>query len=257
LDTKNQKFLKTVIETSTERLRVINNGTVLWRAQLGNDLYRDVITDYNGDELGSRLIPIPFSSDRMCPLSDRANEGRVNPKGIPCLYFSTEMNTAMTETRPWIGSFVSIAQFQILKNVTVVDCTKRAYGEGVYWPSPCPADAEAYIWWCINQAFSQPVTRSDDVAEYAVTQVLSEAFRKAGYDGVAYGSKLGSGITVAMFDLSVAKFINCHLYRVNQVNLEFAVESPDPDFEPIFLPTDENWVSSSAVTKPQEDQWPL
>ena len=57
----------------------------------------------------------------MMPLPDRANEGRVNPKGIPCLYFSSDRDTAMTETRPWIGSLVSVAQFVMLRELTVVD----------------------------------------------------------------------------------------------------------------------------------------
>jgi hypothetical protein len=36
-----------------------------------------------------------------------------------------------------------------------------------------------------------------------------------------YGSKLGTGKTVAIFDLNAAELANCHLYRVEAVNLKF------------------------------------
>jgi hypothetical protein len=44
--------------------------------------------------------------------------------------------------------------------------------------------------------------------------VLAEVFRNAGCDGIAYGSKLGAGTAVAIFDLAAAEVANCHLYRV-------------------------------------------
>ena len=88
---------------------------------------------------------------------------------------------------------------------------------------PEPAKREELVWGSINRAFSEPVTRIDDVAEYAPTQVLAEAFRNAGYDGIAYGSKLGTGTTVAIFDLAAAELANCHLYKVEAVNLKFSM----------------------------------
>jgi len=87
---------------------------------------------------------------------------------------------------------------------------------------PNPDKREKLVWTHINRAFSEPVTRSDKVADYAPTQVLAEAFRSAGYDGIAYGSKLGTGTTVAIFDFSAAKLDNCHLYSVHAVKMEFS-----------------------------------
>jgi hypothetical protein len=165
----------------------------------------------------------------MKPLPDRAAEGRVNPKGLPCLYLSTDRETAMTETRPWIGSLVSVAQFVMCRDLTVVDCSADLHNPDWYRFSEddegvreySADDLDKYVWGEINRAFSKPVTRNDDVAEYAPTQVLAEAFRSAGYDGIVYGSKLGTGKTVAIFDLNAAELANCHLYRVEAVNLKF------------------------------------
>jgi hypothetical protein len=82
------------------------------------------------------------------------------------------------------------------------------------------------VWSDINRAFSQPVARNDDVADYAPTQVLAEAFRNSGYDGIVYSSKLGIGKNVAVFDLNAGAVADCQLYRVEAVNLKFEEASP-------------------------------
>lgn len=184
-------------------------GDELWRAQLG---------PVDGKTA--------FRPKRMVPLADRAHEGRVNPKGIPCLYCSTEKKTAMTETRPWIGSFVSLAKFVLLRDLTVVDCfSERTWIVPIFsvlaGKEPKPAEREKAVWAHINWAFSEPVTRNDDLAGYAPTQVLAETFRSAGYDGIVYGSKLGGGLNVAIFDLAAAKCTGCDLYSVDAVEPKF------------------------------------
>ena len=225
LDDKNQRFLDTVVATSAKRKGHIAKGAVLWRAQLGHDWREEKILDDNKQEIDSVDVENPFSPERMTPLPDRAYEGRVNPKGIPCLYLSTDRDTGMAETRPWIGSHVSVAQFVVLRDLNVVDCsadsTKRWISLGDHEPEP--GKREEMVWGDINRAFSEPVTRTDDVAEYAPTQVLAECFRNAGYDGIAYGSKLGKGTSIAIFDLAAADLANCHLYRVEGVNLVFSM----------------------------------
>jgi RES domain-containing protein len=171
----------------------------------------------------------------MVPLPDRAYEGRVNPKGIACLYLSTDMETAMTETRPWIGSYVSVAQFVMLRNLTVVDCSAESGPAVVVWfgtsEEPPPVKREEMVWRDINRAFSQPVTRNDDIAEYAATQVLAEAFRNAGYDGIVYGSKLGNGKNIAIFDPTAAELANCYLYRLEAITPKFTMAA-----NPYFVP---------------------
>ncbi len=254
LDPRNQKFLDAVVETSGKRRGRIEKGAELWRAQLGNGWRNERIFDDSGQELDSFEVEDPFPPKRMVPLRDRASEGRVNPKGIPCLYLSTDMETSMTETRPWIGSFVSVAQFLMLKDLAVVDCSadsarvhlrfekkKKADGDWEYaLKDPNPDEWENIVWGDINRAFSQPVTRSDDVAEYAPTQVLAEAFRNAGYDGIVYGSKLGEGKNVAIFDLAAADVTNCHLYKVEAVNVKYGMAA-NPYFVKKYCKAEEQY----------------
>jgi hypothetical protein len=227
MDIENQQFLETVIETSKKRVEVKRNGESVWRAQLCHEPNGEWVRDDDGNTVDWLEIPAPAKPERMKPLDYRANEGRVNPKGIPCFYCSTDKEAAMSETRPWVGSLVSVAQFVIKKEeLRLVDCSGDEKGDWVSFEEPPAEKREEYVWRSINRAFTTPVTRNDDIAEYAPTQILAEAFKSAGYDGIIYGSNLGKGKNVAIFDLDAAEQIDCHLYRVNSVNQSFSPAGP-------------------------------
>ena len=100
-------FLSNVSETSTARVTPVKLGSILWRAQLGSD-WQPVVQD--GEEVADE--PVPFSPQRMKPVPYEALEGRVNPKGIPCLYLATTKDTALAEVRPWLDSNISVGTVQ-------------------------------------------------------------------------------------------------------------------------------------------------
>lgn len=213
------KFLRTVLATSEGRKRTLLGGRFLWRAQPG-DHWDNVCTD--AEESTNIQGPLPPS--RMKPLLHSALEGRCNPKGIPCLYLSTDNDTAMAETRPWIGSYISVGQFKALKDLVLVDCSvEHATNIISYWygKEPGPAEREKAVWAHIDHAFSEPVNPNESSANYAPTQILAEAFRNHGYDGVVYKSLLGKGFNVALFDINAADLVNCFLYQVKSVSFQF------------------------------------
>lgn len=109
-DAEVRTFLEAILVTSKSRERSFAKDKFLWRAQLGND-WSPIIQ--NGEEVAEE--PAPFSAERMKPLLYKATEGKANPKGIPCLYLATDKETAMSEVRPWIGSYISVGQFKVMK----------------------------------------------------------------------------------------------------------------------------------------------
>jgi len=159
----------------------------------------------------------------MKPLCDRAREGRANPKGIPYLYLATHQDTAIAEVRPWIGSHVSVAQFTLKRDVRVVNCVTDDHRIVVYSREPEPQERERAVWRDIDRAFSQPVTSGDDTADYAPTQTIAEFFRVNGLDGTAYGSSLGPGHNVALFDMGAAALMSCGLLQIRGVTLDSCV----------------------------------
>jgi len=223
LDAQQTRFLETVMSTSNEREMHFTKGTLLWRAQMDHRVeQRNIVDDY-GEVIDKFDFEAPCLPERMKPLPDRAKEGRVNPKGIPCLYLSDDPRTAMSEMRPWIGSLISLAQFVTTRDLKLVDCTLDGEPRIIISPfrEPTSEEKEKGVWTRINAAFSNPVTEMDNVADYAPTQVLAEAFKMHGFDGIRYSSKVGSGKSIAIFDLAAADISNCCLYRVEEITHSF------------------------------------
>lgn len=217
-------FLEALLETVAGRTNQCPKGTGLWRAQL------DCATRMHA-ELEDVLLPCACPPERMKPLAEKAKEGRVNAKGIPVLYLSTDRNNAMAETRPWIGSHVSLGQFVTMRDLLFVDFTNKEKKPGVYLNeghrTGTTEERETNNWWHVNQAFSEPVTAADDVADYAPTQVIAEWFRHNRFDGIVYGSKLGVGLNVAIFDPSDAKLVQCVLHQVTSISFDFGDPADD------------------------------
>lgn len=211
-----ETFLQTVLETCRERVGNLKAGSHFWRAQLGHD-WR-----LTGPEEAEIEIPCAYSASRMKPLSGRASDGRANPRGIPSLYVATTKETAMSEVRPWVGSYVSVGQLRMLQDLKVVDCTRGHQKTPFYLEEPDADHRKEAVWSHIDRAFAEPLARSDDEADYAATQILAETFKQAGYGGVAYKSAFGKdGYNIALFNPDVAKVVNCGLFRVKEIELTF------------------------------------
>lgn len=221
-------FLNEVLHTSKTRQIDLKQGSILWRAQLGGDLRQS-------KEEAEESVPHPPA--RMCPLPYMATEGRANPKGIPVLYLATDKETSMGEVRPWVGSEISVAQFRVLKNLKLIDCSlNHSSGDPFYYNvetsdfyEPVEIEREKAVWTHIDKAFSEPVIANENQAYYVPTQIIAELFRRNGLDGVVYKSLLGKGFNVALFDINTAELINCNLFVLQKISFEF-VQAGNPYF---------------------------
>lgn len=222
-----QAFLDTVMATLRERDVTIPIGSILYRARLGIQ-YR-VDKDDQGNIIDEQ--PSGYGADAMKPPRDIASEGRANPAGIPVLYLGTCVQTAISEVRPWVGSEVSVAQFKTTRELRAVDLS-LGHGQSVlsqmvlgelFDTKPTElAKKETAVWIDIDNAFSKPVTRSEGTVDYVPTQILTELFRHAGYDGIIYRSQFGkAGYNVALFNLADANAISCAPYTVSAVEIQF------------------------------------
>jgi RES domain-containing protein len=215
LDARQHEFLEAVVESSRKRTTTIPQGKVLWRAAQGYVAEEGV---HPHDVFFLESIE-PLAIERMKPLRDRAYEGRVNPKGVPCLYMATNAETAMMETRPWAGSVLTISQLVLLKQVTLVDCTLDATFD---LDIKTQEQLESNSWYFLNEAFSLPVFQAEDVADYAPTQYIAEAFRAAGYGGIMYTSQVGNGKNIALFDVHGAEIASRQLRCTKKLSFTFA-----------------------------------
>lgn len=225
-DPETEQFLSTVLATSRGRKQAVLKNSIFWRTQLGYE-WQPL---YDGDHyIDDAQIPGPLSVERMKPLPDRTREGRANPKGIPYLYLSTRKETAIAEVRPWLGSRISLSQFKIQRDLTIINCSTRDQKRIIYLKEPAPKEREKAVWIDIDKAFSEPVTPNDELAEYVPTQIIAELFKKNGFDGIAYRSAFRGGHNIVLFDLNSADLINCTLFEITDVRLDFR-EASNPYF---------------------------
>ena len=215
-DQGTEQFLNTVLVTSDGRKLDLPKNKYLWRAQLGQGwraVYQE--DEYIADE------PAPFEPSRMKPLLNEATEGRANPKGIPYLYLATTKETAMAEVRPWIGSFISVGQFETQKDMVLLNCANHHKGFVFYFKEPNAEKKEQAVWADIDKAFSEPITLNDRLADYVPTQIIAEFFKTNGFDGIFYKSMLGDGYNVVLFDIESARLVNCNLYEAEKIKFDF------------------------------------
>lgn len=222
-----RRFLRLVATQAKDRAVVVDAGRRFHRAQKAVHGWFD---QNLGEEVDGPALP-----ERMSPLPGVATEGRVNPKGIPCFYMANDEHTAMAEVRPWIGSKVSVGLFRTIRDLRLVDCTRDADRVSIHFEEPDADARTAAVWSHIARAFREPVTREDDRADYAPTQIIAETFRAEGFDGVAYRSGFGTDrFNVALFDLDATELEMCSIYEIRDVTLNFKMAD-----NPYYVQVDE------------------
>lgn len=208
-----EAFLTRIGRSVRGRTEVIPAGETFWRAQIGHDW------DAPGEKGHRRRIPL--QNERMKPWIDRAFEGRVNPKGISCLYLATSEYVAMSEIRPWIGTTLSLARFRTVRPLRIVDCSLFHTLTGMA-PQCGSPNSDEQLWRDIDRAFAQPLLRSDNTADYAPTQLIAEFFRLEGFEGIIYGSAFSeAGRNIALFDIHAAEQVDAVLFDVTGAKFDF------------------------------------
>ena len=217
-DPADEEFLRQLAITSKSRVRNMKSGTGLWRAQLGYEMREDYFDGKYAGELPTAYLP-----ERMKPKQGRAREGRANPKGIPVLYLATRPETAMSEVRPWVGSWISCAHLETTRSLKIIDLTLgKDQKFAIYFEEPDPPKREESVWSQIGHAFSTPVSSIYETADYEPTQVIAELLKTEGYDGISYTSAFGDdGQNVALFNLDDAEIMSCALHDVRSVEFNF------------------------------------
>lgn len=213
-DDETQAFFNGILATVKERIQIIPKRQTFCRAQLGCDDCPACDTDGTIIDFNA----VPYSSERMKPLAGKASEGRINSKGIPCLYLSTDETTAISEVRPWVGSYVTVAQFETLRELKVIDCSCGEINPmnvsvsdmDKLWKlrPPTPKETMKTIWRWIDKEFSEPVEHNDKIADYVSTQIIAELFKTSGFDGIQYKSLFNNGKNLALYDIDSAKQID-------------------------------------------------
>ena len=167
-----EKDAQEIIEFSKrcENIEFFPKDKPLYRARKG-------VAGFN--EKTNSDIPYPIMKMGIPPKEKRKGS-RAAPTGIECLYLSQNQQTAVMETRPWIGKEVSVAKFLPKEDLKLVNFTSINIKN--------PNDKKELLWWYLNFYFSAPV--DDNEEDYLLTQYFSQRFKANGFDGIMYKSSI-------------------------------------------------------------------
>jgi hypothetical protein len=233
----NRFFAKTDILDYIEQIAnlnhlVINNGQVFYRARI----YNDNMLNYQ-PELAHQLKKLSDNAkgfygygenDCGAPPLGASSEGRVNPKSITYLYLADDEYTAVCEVRPFLKSKVSVAEFELTKDIKIVDFAKL----DIMGNETTILEA---IYTLLRYVYSMPID-NDHQDLYMPTQYVSEYIKKLGYDGIKYKSSLSYGHNFALFNPDNARALCSRLFQVNQIRIKANCINPNTNAFPKGYP---------------------
>jgi hypothetical protein len=215
-----EHFLAGTRSSYDDRRMTVTAGQRYWRAQPGCELSVRRLKD--SDTTIQQDLPHP--TERMKPIVNWNQEGRANPRGRAYIYVATNADTALAEIRPWIGSDNTCAEFEIQRNLRLVNCALH-HGDPLDLFGVHGVTRDEGRWAAIDAAFATPVDSGSPGGRYVPTQILAELFRQDGFDGVLYKSRLNeTGFNVVLFDPSAAEVVDSKVYRTTGIDFRFKAD---------------------------------
>ncbi|TWT25309.1 RES domain-containing protein [Planomicrobium sp. CPCC 101110] len=159
---------------------------------------------------------LPYEDDQiMSPPKYLASEGRINPKGIPYLYLTTNEKTAIAEVRPYKGKEISVATVKIKKDIRISSFNNTTFhGETLFKQFQLYSLTNT-----INMELSKPADEDTKYFNYIPTQYIGELAKYLDFEGIEYRSALEEGKNYCLFNQDKVSWTNSILYRVKQLNI--------------------------------------
>lgn len=225
LSSTSEQFLSDVIDVASNNIFQLEQGTFLYRAR-ANDL------EHCGDIKQPKATPRPACD--MKPAPNVVSEGRANPDNICALYLADHAGTALAEVRAGTRYPVTVGTFKTTRDLQIVDLTKVMDWYSYFFDPPTDGND---LWHDLSYDFSKPLNAHETRTHYAKTQIIAEAFKRHGFDGVRYrsqffaheqtiGSAKISGTNYALFDLQSAVCEECVVYQLIEQHAVYQQHKP-------------------------------
>lgn len=186
--------------------RIIPKGTVFYRARISKD-HQGYMPEFMGS-----------------PPGNLASSGRANPEGISYLYVADSIDTALHEVRANLLDYVSVGEFILKENLSVINLSNRTYDIFRL------AESETLEKVLLHKEFIDtleyqlaiPRRSSDSKLDYLPTQYISELIKSMGYDGIEYASSLSNmGVNLAVFHSEKLRCVSSTLLDITRIELKY------------------------------------
>jgi hypothetical protein len=169
--------------------------------------------------------PEGFQKDDMYnPPASKTKAGRANPTGISYLYISDKLKTTLYETRASLYDYVTIGEFRLKDNITVINLRGNDYDPVLLAENEKLEDYLKYKPFIkrLESELSKPIRKDDKELDYIPTQYLCEFIKSLEYDGVEYKSSLcDDGYNLAIFNPELFDCTNVNIHTINRVEFNY------------------------------------
>ena len=161
----------------------------------------DVPTNFYRARINATNTPYAIE-DMGMPPKELVSNGRANPKGISYLYIASDVKTAVSEVRPFVGDTVTVVQFEVMEPLALVDLRNPRQTISPFALSEDDLSAtyrDMPFLILLGDELAKPIVPRVADLEYLPSQYLCEFVKHIGFDGVVYRSSLAEGDNLAIF----------------------------------------------------------
>ncbi len=178
---------KNFLEMLTNRL----SKTVVDELYPGQKIYRARIGK-NNDNYNHK--------DLTSPPPEKASNSRMSPIGISLFYGGMNEDVCINEVRPSVGEIVYVAEFEVLKNLNILDLSAKFYEPYMsMFNKEYSYEFEEILKPFINYfvtEIAKPIRVSDSQIDYLPTQVFTEFLRRFRFQDHYFDSQSNSTFTI-------------------------------------------------------------
>lgn len=192
---------------------LLPKGKVFYRARFVKPPYRgkgDSFIVHNSDTILEHTTISGYDEENSKePSLGHSSSQRASMKNASYLYLAEDSYTACSEIKTPQRSVISVARFEALKDLRVIDFFDWKQNAGSFTEESNEMKYRI-ITGLIAFAFSVPII---DEKEYYVTQYIADLIRKYGVDGIVYTSFYSNKQNYVMFNCApnAIKFIDSEL----------------------------------------------
>lgn len=164
-----------------------------------------------------------FPLDMMgAPPREKATSGRANSEGISCLYLSDSEETTLHEARVGEYDYVSIAQFEAIEDVEVVNIALLSEISPFLGSDITQLAVNVANFKRLSIEIAKPMRRHDSPLDYLPTQYLCDYIKSLGYVGFEYRSAMNEdGSNLAIFYPKKFKCVHVSVYDIQSLKYSY------------------------------------
>jgi len=211
-------------EINITQLKELFNYLIMPKECIPRDIYRARINRsssyYSLSEMGK-------------PPSDKAPDGRANPKGISYFYGASNEKTAIAESRPYKTDIVHVAKFKLNPKTILIDLRNP---KSTISPFNLDDDSLVLLYeehmpflLHLSISLSKPILPHKKELEYLPTQYLCELIKDSGFNGIVFKSSLEKGDNYVIFDDSFVIGQKVDIFTISETAIKSEKQKNEKD----------------------------